>query len=92
MSEWLLSRRDRLIVARHKYVFSVGHTARWARPGGVRKLSPGFTLSGGWGTDETNSGTITIGSLDFRAPIESARTGQTVAVQQYLKTTQQQLS
>jgi hypothetical protein len=32
MGEWLLSRRDRLIVARHEglYVFSAGHTTRRA--------------------------------------------------------------
>jgi hypothetical protein len=31
MGEWLLSRRDRLIVARHEYLFSVG-----LRPEGLR--------------------------------------------------------
>ena len=39
MGEWLLSRRDRLIVARHEYLFSVGFTARKATSAEVSKAS-----------------------------------------------------
>jgi hypothetical protein len=45
MAEWLLSPKGQADSSRDKYVFSAGHsTARRARPEGVRKLSPGFTL------------------------------------------------
>jgi hypothetical protein len=52
MGEWLLSRRDRLIVARHEVPgLEFGHLPKawvlvWSdlRPEGPRELSPGFTL------------------------------------------------